>query len=122
MTLATVTAAQAAWGDDILTISQVCTDGLAYAQGPVAFKAPLAADEQFRGTYAGALSCLGAETFQAPRTVISDGSGFDIAGWTAVRFDNVGVITSGTQAMAMGNCRGYHLGHPGHGHGQLLLR
>merc|ERR1712050_95169 len=117
VTLATVTAAQTAWGNGIIAISQAYTDGLdyeqvardhinnlyGYAQGPVAFKPTLAADEQFRGTFDGALSYFVAKNSQAPNTVISEDSGFAIKGWTQVRFENTEVITSGTKAMAMGN-------------------
>jgi len=112
-----VTAAQAAWGNGIIAISQAYTDGgdyeqvardhinnlYGYAQGPVAFKPTLAADEQFRGTFDGALSYFVAKNSQAPNTVISEDSGFAIKGWTQVRFENTEVITSGTKAMAMGN-------------------
>merc|ERR1711972_1076933 len=114
VTLAKVTAAQKAWGDGIVAISKSYTDGgdyeqvardhisnlYGYAEGVVLFKPTLAADQQFRGTFDGALSYFVAKNTQAPTTVISEDSGFAIKGWTAVRFENTEVITSGSTAMA----------------------
>merc|ERR1712050_469483 len=74
-----------------------------YAQGTVMFKPTLAAVQQFRDTFDGALSYFVAKNTQAPSTVISEDSGFAIKGGTAVRFENTEVITSGGKAMAMGN-------------------
>jgi len=112
-----VTAAQQAWGDGILTIAQSYTDNedyeaaarehintlYGYDQGLVLFKPTLASDEQFRGTFDGALSYFVAKNDQTPSSVIPEDSGFAIKGWTAVRFENTEVIASGTKAMAMGN-------------------
>merc|ERR1712151_1114500 len=117
VTLAKVTAAQKAWGDGIVAISKSFTDGgdyeqvardhinnlYGYAQGEVLFKPTLAADEQFRGTFDGALSYFVAKNDQAPSSVITEDSGFAIKGWTAVRFENEGVILYHSKAMAMGN-------------------
>jgi hypothetical protein len=117
VTLAMVTAAQKSWGDGIIAIAKSYTDGgdyeqvardhinnlYGYAQGDVLFKPTLAANEQFRGTFDGAVSYFVAKNTQAPSTVISEDSGFAIKGWTAVRFENTEVITSGSTAMAMGN-------------------
>merc|ERR1719316_2478318 len=112
-----VTAAQKSWGDGIIAISKSKTNGgdfeqvardhihnlYGYAEGDVLFKPTLAADQQFRGTFDGALSYFVAQNSKAPNTVISEDSGFAIKGWTAVRFENTEVITSGSTAMAMGN-------------------
>merc|ERR1712019_171150 len=117
VTLAMVTAAQKAWGDGIVAISKSYTDGgdyeqvardhinnlYGYGQGVVLFKPTLAANQQFRGTFDGAMGYFVAKNTQAPTTVISEDSGFAIKGWTAVRFENTEVITSGSTAMAMGN-------------------
>merc|ERR1711972_1273188 len=72
-------------------------------QGDVLFKPTLASDEQFRGTFDGALSYFVAKNEKNPSSVIAEDSGFAIKGWTAVKFENTEVITSGTNAMAMGN-------------------
>merc|ERR1711972_332432 len=112
-----VTAAQKAWGDGIVAISKSYTDKgdyekaarehitdlYGYEQGDVLFKPTLAADEQFRGTFDGALSYFVAKNDQKPSSVIVEDSGFAIKGWTKVRFENTEVIVSGTKAMAMGN-------------------
>merc|ERR1712039_942718 len=117
VTEAMVTAAQKAWGDGIIAISKSYTDNedyeavardhintlYGYDQGEVLFKPTLAADEQFRGTFDGALSYFVAKNDDNPDSVIPEDSGFAIKGWTAVRFENTEVITSGTRAMAMGN-------------------
>merc|ERR1719213_861004 len=115
MTLAMVTAAQKSWGDGIVAISKTHTDGgdfekvardhinnlYGYAQGKVLFKPTLAADEQFRDTFDGTLSYFVAKNTQAPNTVISADSGFAIKGWTAVRFENQGIIPYQSTATAM---------------------
>merc|ERR1712087_291408 len=117
VTLAKVTAAQKAWGDGIVAISKSYTDGgdyeqvardhistlYGYAEGVVLFKPTLAADQQFRGTFNGALSYFVAKNSRAPATVISEDSGFAIKGWTAVRFENTGIILYQSTATAMGN-------------------
>merc|ERR1719464_489437 len=112
-----VMAAQKAWGDGIVSISKSYTDSedyekvardhikslYGYDQGEVLFKPTLAADEQFRGTYDGALSYFVAKNDQNPSSVVSEDSGFTIKGWTAVRFENEGVILYHSTATAMGN-------------------
>merc|ERR1712019_326699 len=50
-----------------------------------------------------ALPYFVAKNTQAPATVISEDSGFAIKGWTAVRFENEGVILYESTATAMGN-------------------
>ncbi len=104
--------AQQAWGEGIVRISRVHSDGgdfervarahidtlYAYGQGPVLFKPTLAAQTQFRSSFEQALSY-----FVATNGVCPEDAGFAIKGWTAVRFENVAVITNGATAMAMGN-------------------
>merc|ERR1712151_1232511 len=62
------------------------------------FKPTLAAEMQFRSQFDGALSY-----FVATNNVAPEDKGFAIKGWTAVRFVNEEIITSGTTAVAMGN-------------------
>jgi hypothetical protein len=107
-----VLAAQKAWGDGIVRIAAAHTAGgeyvqaatehietlYAYGQGPVLFKPTLAAEIQFRSTFAGALSYFVASNGECP-----EDKGFAIKGWTAVRFENVDIITYGASATAMGN-------------------
>ena len=104
--------AQKAWGDGIVRIAkahsagedfeQVARDHIetlyAYGLVPVLFKPTLAADIQFRSTFDQALSY-----FVATNNVCPEDTGFGIKGWTAVRFENVDVLTCGDSAMAMGN-------------------
>merc|ERR1719277_1455140 len=117
VTEAMVLAAQEAWGDGIVAISTSYTDNedyeqvarnhienlYGYEQGDVLFKPTLASDEQFRGTFDGALSYFVAKNSENPGSVISEDSGFAIKGWTAVRFENEGIILYHSTAMAMGN-------------------
>jgi len=117
VTLTMVTAAQQVWGDGIVAISKSYTDGGDYetvardlinnlyghAEGNVLFKPTLAADQQFRDTFDGALSYFVAKNTQAPSTVISEDSGFAIKGWTAVRFENAAIVPYQSSATAMGN-------------------
>ena len=70
----------------------------AYGLSPVLFKPTLAAEEQFRSTHYKALSY-----FVANNNACPEDKGFAIKGWTAVRFENVDVITVGSVGMAMGN-------------------
>lgn len=107
-----VLAAQKAWGDGIVRIASAYTHGddyvalatehintlYAYGLTAVLFKPTLAAEIQFRSTFEGALSYFVASNNECPE----DG-GFAIKGWTAVRFENVDILTSGNVAMAMGN-------------------
>merc|ERR1719387_339472 len=112
MTDALIEAAQKAWGDGIVNISTVHTNGgnyvqtatdhinnlYAYGLVPVLFKPTLAAEEQFRSTFDKALSY-----FVASNNACPEDAGFAIKGWTAVRFENVDIITEGSVGMAMGN-------------------
>ena len=105
-----VLAAQQQWGEGIVAISSVHSDGgdfraravehietlYGYAEGAVMFKPTLAAEDQFRETFDEALSYfIGTEG--------SEDSGFAIKGWTNVRWDDTQVYTDGDSAMAMGN-------------------
>merc|ERR1712087_313043 len=117
VTEAMVTAAPKVWGGGIVNISTSYTDGgdyeavarehinslYGYDQGLVLFKPTLAAVQQFRGTFDGALSYFVAKNDQNTSSVISEDSGFAIKGWTAVRFENEGIILYHSTAMAMGN-------------------
>ena len=107
-----IEAAQKAWGDGIVRIAAAHKAGDDYVQvarnhietlysyglTPVLFKPTLAAEQQFRSTFEGALSY-----FVASNNVCPEDKGFAIKGWTAVRFENVDVITEGKVGMAMGN-------------------
>ena len=104
--------AQKAWGDGIVNIAAAHTAGgdfvgvatdhinalYAYGLTPVLFKPTLAAEQQFRSTFDDALSY-----FVASNNACPEDKGFAIKGWTAVRFENVDVLTEGKTAMAMGN-------------------
>ena len=70
----------------------------AYGMTPVLFKPTLAAEQQFRSTFDDALSY-----FVATNNACPEDKGFAIKGWTAVRFENVDIITEGKVGMAMGN-------------------
>merc|ERR1719313_2304782 len=105
--------AQKAWGDGIVKIAKAHTDGGDFvkeatdhintlygydAKLPVLFKPTLAAEEQFRDTFAKALSY-----FVASNDACPEDKGFAIKGWTKVRFENEDIITAGNVGMAMGN-------------------
>ncbi len=108
-----VTAAQTAWGEGIVSIGAVSTEGgdvtaaatdhinnfYGYEDGmEVLFKPTLAADDQFRGTFDEALSYF-------IGTAGTEDGGFAIKPWTAVRWENEGTIIDedANTAMAMGN-------------------
>lgn len=106
-----VAAAQQAWGEGIVNIGKVFTNGgdvkaaaeehinkfYAYEDGKdVLFKPTLAAEDQFRGSFDEALSYfIGTEG--------TEDKGFAIKPWTNVRWENEGTVTDGDSAMAMGN-------------------
>ncbi len=110
ITLAEVAAAQEAWGEGIVTIGAAFTADedytaaatahierfYAYGSHPVLFKPTLAADEQFRGDFDGALS------YFVGGSIEEDG-GFAIAPYTNVRWENEGTFIDSDSAMAMGN-------------------
>ena len=102
--------AQEAWGEGIVAIAKVHTDGgdyaaratehindlYAYGETDVMFKPTMAAENQFRDTFDGARSYF----------IGQDGTedkGFAISGWTNVRWENNGIYTNDASAMAMGN-------------------
>ena len=106
----TVIDAQETWGEGIVAIAKVHADGgdytaratehindlYAYGETKVMFKPTLAAEDQFRETFAEALSYF----------VGNDGTedkGFAISGWTNVRWESNGIYTNDASAMAMGN-------------------
>merc|ERR1711972_1055638 len=107
-----VLAAQQAWGNGIVAIASAYTNGQNYTQTavdhietlygygytPVLFKPTLASEAQFRSTFEGALSY-----FVATNGEHAEDGGFAIKGWTAVRFENDDILTSGSTAVAMGN-------------------
>ncbi len=105
-----VLAVQKAWGEGIVAIAKAHAEGgdfkarakehinslYAYGLTDIMFKPTLAAQEQFRGTYEGALSYfIGSED--------SEDSGFAIKGWTAVGWDVTGIYTNSESATSMGN-------------------
>ena len=102
--------AQKVWGEGIVAIAKVHSDGgdyaaraaehvkdlYAYGETRVMFKPTLAAEDQFRETFEEALSYF----------IGTDGTedkGFAISGWTKVRWESNGIYTNDTSAMAMGN-------------------
>ncbi|MEL7447487.1 MAG: phosphoribosyl-AMP cyclohydrolase [Pseudomonadota bacterium] len=113
ITAADVEAAQTAWGEGIVAIGAVSTEGgdvaaratehinthYGYEDGmEILFKPTLAAEDQFRGTFDEALSYfIGTEG--------TEDGGFAIAPYTAVRWENEGTVidADGSTAMAMGN-------------------
>ena len=102
--------AQTAWGEGIVAIAAMHTEGgdfearatqhidtlYAYGDTEVMFKPTLAAEDQFRETFDEALSYF-------IGTKGSEDSGFAIKGWTNVRWENNGIYTNDDSAMAMGN-------------------
>jgi hypothetical protein len=110
LTRADVEAAQRAWGEGIVAISDVHANGgdyaarakehidtlYAYGEPDVMFKPTLAAEDQFRETFDEALSYF----IGSPG---SEDSGFAIKGWTNVRWENNAIYTDSNSAMAMGN-------------------
>ncbi|MEM1012216.1 MAG: phosphoribosyl-AMP cyclohydrolase [Planctomycetota bacterium] len=110
VTKADVIAAQQAWGEGIVAISKVHSDGgdfearatehinelYAYGMTDVMFKPTLAAEDQFRETFDEALSYfIGADG--------TEDKGFAISGWTNVRWESNGIYVGGNDATAMGN-------------------
>jgi hypothetical protein len=106
--------AQKAWGEGIVKIGEVYTNGgdytkaasmhieefYGYDMGKVLFKPTLAADKQFRRTFDGALSY-----FVGNNATYPEDKGFAIKPWTDVRWENEGIINNdqGNMAVAMGN-------------------
>lgn len=105
-----VIAAQERWGEGIVDISAIHKAGgdyssrarehidtlYAYGDTKVMFKPTLAAADQFRETFDEALSYfIGTEG--------TEDKGFAISGWTVVRWENNGIYTDESSALAMGN-------------------
>ncbi|MEM1324428.1 MAG: phosphoribosyl-AMP cyclohydrolase [Bacteroidota bacterium] len=104
--------AQKAWGEGIVSIGKVFQeDGdftaaatehihkfYNYQDGDVLFKPTLAAHQQFRPTFEGALSYFVGHNDDFP-----EDHGFAIKPWSAVRWESHGVQTLGENAIAMGN-------------------
>ncbi len=105
-----VTALKEAWGEGIVNIGTIHTQGgdykaaaaahieefYAYGERPVLFKPTLASDDQFRGDFDEALSYfVGGD--------IAEDGGFAIAPYTDVRWEPEGTVINGDTAMTMGN-------------------
>ncbi|MEM9604337.1 MAG: phosphoribosyl-AMP cyclohydrolase [Pseudomonadota bacterium] len=102
--------AQTTWGEGIVAIAKIHTEGgdyaaratdhinalYAYGVSDVMFKPTLAAEDQFRETFDEALSYF-------IGTQGSEDSGFAIKGWTNVRWESNGIFTTKDAATAMGN-------------------
>jgi hypothetical protein len=108
-----VVKAQQAWGEGIVNIGRVYSDGgdyveaaadhinrfYAYDMSTVLFKPTLAADDQFRLTFDGALSY-----FVGGNESYPEDSGFAIKPWERVRWKNAGITNNVCHmAVAMGN-------------------
>ncbi|MEM7733748.1 MAG: phosphoribosyl-AMP cyclohydrolase [Pseudomonadota bacterium] len=105
-----VTALKTAWGEGIVKIGKVHTDGgdytqaatdhintfYAYGDREVLFKPTLASEDQFRGSFDEALSYFVGGS-------IEEDNGFAIAPYTDVRWENEGTVISGDMAVTMGN-------------------
>ena len=112
ITVADVEDAQRKWGDGIVKIATTHSNGgnyveiatnhvehlYAYDLSEVLFKPTMASIDQFRPTFESALSY-----FVASNGACEEDSGFAIKGWTAVRFENSGIIINEANAIAMGN-------------------
>jgi hypothetical protein len=112
---AEVTAAQQAWGQALIQISNdyrqgglaqatktaqaVLDQAYAYQTGPVLFKPTLASGEQtFRTSYEGALSY-----FVGGNPAFSQDQGFALKGWQHYSFNNAAVYLNGDMALTMGH-------------------
>ncbi|MEM1109782.1 MAG: hypothetical protein AAGH99_13940 [Planctomycetota bacterium] len=106
ITTAEVEAAQRGWGQGIVDIGKAddpraaaiahLDEFYAFDHGQVLFKPTLASDDQFRGTKKEALSYFIGQD-------LAEDKGFALAPYTAVAWENEGIITDGDSAMAMGN-------------------
>lgn len=113
ITEAEVVAAQKVWGEGIVKIGKIYSEGGDYTKAAsdhiqelygydlssVLFKPTLASVDQFRGSFDGALSYFvgGNETYKEDK-------GFAIKPWTNVRWENSGIINNScNMAIAMGN-------------------
>ena len=108
-----VVAAQQAWGDGIVEIGRVYSDGgdyqtaasdhinkfYGYDLSLVLFKPTLASIDQFRASFDGALSY-----FVGGNPSYAEDKGFALRPWNKVRWWNAGIINNGcSMAIAMGN-------------------
>lgn len=108
-----VVEAQQAWSDGIVAIGKVYSEGgdyrkaaadhiskfYAYDQGLVLFKPTLAADDQFRPSFDGALSY-----FVGGNPSYPEDKGFATTPWSKVRWQNAGITNNVCHmAVAMGN-------------------
>lgn len=101
-----VEAAQRAWGEGIVNIGKAkdakkaainhIDQFYAFDHGQVLFKPTLASEDQFRGTKKEALSYFIGQDLE-------EDNGFALAPYTAVRWENEGIITDTDSAKAMGN-------------------
>ncbi|WP_322892305.1 phosphoribosyl-AMP cyclohydrolase [Yoonia sp. 72] len=115
ITQAEVEAAQVAWGEALVQISQDFEEGgidkarataeaviaaaYGYDMGPVLFKPTLTeAPQTFRTTAEGALAY-----FVGDNEAFPDDTGFALKGWTAVEIENAAIFISGNTATTMGN-------------------
>ena len=103
--------AQKAWGDALVNLGKIYTDGrdykkaaenlvdnlYAYQTGQVLFKPTKAADIRFRMTKEGAISYFIGHNKNFP-----EDKGFALEPWTKVQFKNSGIYINGNVAMAMG--------------------
>ncbi len=110
ITEAEVLEAQKIWGDGIVAIGQAYSNGgdykalaaghvdtlYGYDEGTVLFKPTKAAAQQFRLTEEDAVSYF-------VTGVVEEDKGFALQPWTAVRFENAGIIIDADSAVAMGN-------------------
>ena len=102
--------AQEEWGNAIVSIGETYLNGgdhqalaadtvdslYAYDEGTVLFKPTKASDEQFRLSEAEAVSYF-------VTGIVPEDHGFAIQPWSAVRFENAGVILDCNSAVVMGN-------------------
>jgi hypothetical protein len=108
-----VVEAQKMWGEGIVRIGRVFSDGgdfsgeaadfiqdmYGYDLSSVLFKPTLAAEDQFRSSFDAALSY-----FVGGNEAYAEDKGFAIKPYTKVKFDNVGIINNSCRmAVAMGN-------------------
>lgn len=108
-----VVEAQKLWGDGIVRIGDVYSNGGDYSNeaaefiqemygydlSSVLFKPTLASEDQFRSSFDAALSY-----FVAGNEAYAEDKGFAIKPYTKVKFDNVGIINNSCRmAVAMGN-------------------
>ncbi|MCV6638219.1 hypothetical protein [Candidatus Albibeggiatoa sp. nov. NOAA] len=110
ITEAEVLKAQKTWGDGIVAIGNAFTNKedykaiaanhvdtlYGYDEGTVLFKPTKAAAQQFRLSESDALSYF-------VSGVVPEDNGFALKPWSAVRFENAGIIIDADSAVAMGN-------------------